>query len=142
MAETILTGCWLLAASAVDIRSRRIPVWMLALGGTAAVLAVVCRCGFTSAECMDMIKGCIPGAILLLMAAATGKAGTADGFVLIFLGISTGGKICLVVFMLSLLLISMFSVILLVFRRVGRSTRLPYLPFLSVAWLLGQALIF
>ncbi len=89
-----------------------------------------------------MIKGCIPGAILLLMAAATGKAGTADGFVLIFLGISTGGKICLVVFMLSLLLISMFSVILLVFRRVGRSTRLPYLPFLSVAWLLGQALIF
>lgn len=142
MAETILTGCWLFAASVLDIRSRRIPVWMLMLGGAAAVLAVVCRCGFTLADCVGMVKGCVPGAILLLMAAATGKAGTADGFALIFLGICTGGKICMAVFMLSLLLISLFSGILLALRRVGRNTRLPYLPFLSAAWLLGQVLIF
>lgn len=142
MAETILTECWLIAASILDIRSRRIPVWMLVLGGAAAVLTSVCRCGFTLAECMDMLKGCIPGAILLLTAAATGKAGTADGIVLIFLGICTGGKICMAVFMLSLLLISLFSGILLALRRAGRNTRLPYLPFLSAAWLLGQALIF
>lgn len=142
MAETILTECWLLAASILDIRSRRIPVWMLVLGGTAAVLTVVCRCEFTLTECMEMIKGCIPGVILLITAAVTGKAGTADGIVLIILGICTGGKICLAVFMLSLLLISLFSGILLALRRVGRNTRLPYLPFLSAAWLLVQALIF
>ncbi len=142
MAEMILTGCWLLAASALDIRSRRIPVWMLVLGGAFAGLTVVCRCGFTLAECVEMVKGCVPGTILLFMAAATGKAGAADGIVLIFLGICTGGKICLAIFMLSLLLISIFSGILLVLRRVGRNTRLPYLPFLSAAWLLGQALMF
>lgn len=142
MAETILTECWLLAASILDIRSRRIPVWMLVLGGAFAALAALCRFGFTLAECVEMIKGCIPGAILLLMAAATGKAGTADGIALIFLGICTGGKICLAVFMLSLVLISLFSGVLLALGRVGRNTRLPYLPFLSAAWLLGQALIF
>ena len=142
MAETILTGCWLLAASTLDIRSQRIPVWMLVLGGVLAGLTAVCRCGAMLAECVDMIKGCIPGVILLIMAAATGKAGMADGIVLIFLGICMGGKICLAVFMLSLLLISLFSGVLLVLRRAGRNTRLPYLPFLLAAWLLGQALIF
>lgn len=142
MTETILTECWLLAASILDIRSRRIPVWMLVLGGFLAGLTAVCRCGFTLAECVEMIKGCIPGLILLLMAAATGKAGTADGLVLIFLGICMGAKICLAVFVLSMVLISLFSGVLLALRRVGRNTRLPYLPFLSAAWLLGQALIF
>ncbi len=115
---------------------------MLVLGGAFAGLTVVCTCGFTLAECVEMVKGCVPGTILLFMAAATGKAGAADGIVLIFLGICTGGKICLAIFMLSLLLISIFSGILLVLRRVGRNTRLPYLPFLSAAWLLGQALMF
>lgn len=142
MTETILTECWLFAASILDIRSRKIPVWMLVLGGIAAVLTALCRCGFTLEEYVEMIKGCIPGVILLLMAAVTGKAGTADGIVLIFLGICAGGKVCLAVFMLSLLLISLFSGVSLALHRVGRNTRLPYLPFLAVAWLLGQALIF
>lgn len=142
MTETILTECWLLAASILDIRSRRLPVWMLVLGGAAAVLAAVSRCGFTLAECVEIIKGCVPGVILIFMAAVTGKAGMADGIVLIFLGICAGGKVCLAVFMLSLLLISLFSGILLALRRVGRNTRLPYLPFLSTAWLLGQAFLF
>ena len=142
MTETILTECWLLIASIFDIRSRRIPVWMLVLGGSFAVLTAVCRCGFALAEYVEMIKGCVPGMILLLMAAATDKAGTADGLVLIFLGICMGGKSCLAVFMLSLVLISLFSAVLLMLRRAGRNTKLPYLPFLAAAWLLGQALIF
>ena len=142
MAETILTGCWLLAASTLDIRSRRVPIWMLALGGCLAVWAAACVRGFTWADGAEMLKGCIPGVILLLMAAATGKAGVADGIVLIFLGICTGGTVCLAVFMLSLLFISLFSGILLALRRAGRDTRLPYLPFLFAAWLLTQTLIF
>lgn len=142
MAGTILMEGWLFAASILDIRSRRIPVWMLILGGIFVALKAVCKCEFTLAGGVETIKGCIPGVILLLMAAATGKAGTADGIVLIFLGICTGSKICLAVFMLSLVLISLFSGVLLAIRRVGRNTRLPYLPFLLAAWLLGQALIF
>lgn len=140
MAESLLTGCWLLAASTLDIRSRRVPVWMLVLAGAFAGLTVVHRCGFTLAEWVEMVKGCVPGAILLILAAVTGKAGAADGIVLSFLGICMGGKVCLAVFMLSLLLISIFSGVLLVLRRVGRNTRLPYLPFLSAAWLLVKTL--
>ena len=135
MAETVLTAFWLLTASIMDIRTRRLPAWMLALGGAAAVMAAVCRCGFTTAEYLEIIKGCIPGAFLLFM-------GMADGIALIFLGICLGGKTCLAVFMLSLLIISLFSGILLALRRVGPGTRLPYLPFLSAAWLLGQAVLF
>ena len=142
VAETILTECWLFAASILDIRNRRIPVWMLVLGGSFTVLTVVSRSGLTLAECVEMVKGCVPGTILLVMAAVTGKAGTADGIILIFLGICMGSRICLTVFVLSLVLISVFSGVLLALRRAGRNTRLPYLPFLSAALLLGQALIF
>lgn len=142
MTGTILTGCWFLAASILDIRSRRIPVWMLTLGGIFSVIAAAHGFRFTVGECVEIIKGCIPGAFLLLMAAVTGKVGTADGIAVIFLGICAGSKVCLAVFALSLVLISLISGILLALRRVGRNTRLPYLPFLSVAWLLGQALIF
>ncbi len=140
MAETIITAGWLFVASVLDIRSKRLPVWLLALGGAVAVLEVAGRCGFTIAECLEIVKGCIPGAVFLLLAAVTGKAGAADGMVLIFLGMCLGDRVCLGVFALSMLFISIFSGILLALRRVGRNTRLPYLPFLFAAWVLGRIL--
>lgn len=141
MIKTILTAGWLLMASVLDIRSRRLPVWFLALGAAAALLAAVCRCLLIPAEWLEVIKGCIPGAVLLLTAVTTKKAGTADGIALICLGMCLDGGSCLLIFMLSLLLISVFSGILLALHRAGRNTTLPYLPFLFAAWLLAQALI-
>ena len=57
VAETILTECWLFAASILDIRNRRIPVWMLVLGGSFTVLTVVSGSGLTLAECVEMVNG-------------------------------------------------------------------------------------
>ncbi len=140
MVEMILTAGWLFAASILDIRSRRIPVWFLALGGAAAMLAAVCRCGLIPAEGMETAKGCAPGMVLLLVAVATKRAGSADGIALICLGMCLGGRGSLMIFMISLTLISVFSGILLALRRVGKDTALPYLPFLFAAWFLGRVL--
>lgn len=139
MVETILTAVWLLAASFLDIRRRRIPVWLLIFGGMAVVAAVIWRCGDRPAEYWESLKGCVPGVTLIGMSALTGKVGAADGIAMLLLGLLVGES-CLAVFVFSLLLISFYSGLLLVLRKAGRSTELPYLPFLTAAWLLEKIL--
>lgn len=131
-----MTAGWLLTASVMDIRSRRIPVWLLALGGLGAGAALIYGGADVSTEWPGLLMGCVPGLFILLTAAVTGKAGTADGFALIFMGLCLKGKMCLAVFMISLLLIAVFAGIMLTLRRIGRNTELPYLPFLFVSWML------
>lgn len=139
MAETVMTAAWLLTASVFDIRKHRVPIWLLLLGGFAVLPAMIWRCGSRPEEYGEVLKGCIPGLVLLAMAGATRKAGMADGIALLYMGVFLE-KGCLLIFVISLLLISFYSGFLLVLRRAGRNTELPYLPFLSAAWLLERLL--
>ncbi|MCM1194280.1 MAG: prepilin peptidase [Acetatifactor muris] len=123
---------WLVVISVVDIKSRRVPVWLLAAGGAAALPAI--QWG-SAGECLAVLKGVMPGLLLLAAAFFTGRAGYGDGVVLLVLGMVSKGR-TLVLFGVSMLLIAVFAVALLVFRRADRNTRLPYLPFLAVSWLL------
>ena len=75
-----------------------------------------------------------PGGLLLVTAYVTKKAGYGDGIVLLLLGMALGGDKSLLIFGLSLLLISVWSLILLVFHKAGRNTKIPYLPFLTAAF--------
>ena len=68
---TILTAVWLLAVSIMDIRSRRVPVWLLLLGGLPVLLAG----GYREGGGVNMVLGALPGILLLAAAFATGKAG-------------------------------------------------------------------
>lgn len=126
-----VTG-WLIVSGIMDVKNRRVPVWMLALGGALTVWAAFCRqCGY-----LEILTGSLPGVLLLLIAFATKKAGYGDGIVLCCLGVALGGEKSLLLFGLSLFLISLCALILLVLRRVKRNTGLPFLPFLAAAWLL------
>ena len=123
----LVTG-WLI----MDVRTRRVPVWMLALGGVLAAWAVFCQYGGYP----EVLKGCLPGLLLVAVAFATKKAGYGDGIVLCCLGVVLGGERSLLLFGISLFLISLCALILLALRRVKRNTGLPFLPFLAVAWIL------
>lgn len=131
--ETILKVSmiiWLLAASIMDIRSRRISIWMLAAGGVLSILAVICQySGYWA-----VLKGMLPGILLLLTAFATRKAGFGDGIALLFLGAAAGGEKAFMLFGLSLFLISLVSLLLLALKKVRRNTQIPFLPFLTAAW--------
>lgn len=126
-----VTG-WLLVSSAMDIRTRRLPVWMLVLGGIMAAAAIWNR----QIRYFDILGGMAPGMFLLLTAFATKKAGYGDGIALSCLGAALGGERGLLLFGLSLFLMSVCSLILLGLRKVGRNTGIPYLPFLTAAWIL------
>lgn len=126
-----VTG-WLIVSGIMDVRTRRIPIWMLALGGVLAAWAVCCQ----DRGYLEAMGGLLPGALLLLLAYATKKAGYGDGIVLCCLGIVLEGGKSLLLLGVSLFLAALFALALLAMRRAGRNSSLPFVPFLAAAWLI------
>ncbi len=132
----IVMMVWLFAVSGMDIRFRQVSARLLMVGGMLAAAFVLCRNGSNLAGYYEVFIGMMPGGVLLAAAFATKKAGSGDGVALMILGMISGSKI-LPVFGFSLFLTAVFSIVLLGLRRVRRDTRIPYLPFLTAAWLLS-----
>lgn len=93
----------------------------------------------------EVVWGLVPGALLLLMAVVTKKAGVADGIVLLLLSLPLDYRECIVSFVLSFLFMSLVSLLLLVLGKLKGNSKLPYLPFLLAGYIvqmiagLGQA---
>lgn len=130
---------YLTALSLMDIRERKIRIVWLAAG-------VVVIGGFFVWEGVSgptdagewLVKGLLgtlPGLFLLAVARITGKAGYGDGLVMIVLGVGFGYLVSVVLLCVSLFLLSLCSIALLLCRRVRGNTRMPYLPFLTAAYL-------
>ena len=125
---------FILAGFAIyDIRTRTVPVPAVA-GAAIAVLIFRLYNGITITE---LAAGLVPGILLLLLSYATGESiGTGDGLVICVLGLYGGLTKLLAVLGMSFILAALLAMVLLVFRRVGRKSELPFLPCLFCAWLL------
>ena len=135
----VYEGIWLSAMSISDIRCKRIPIWMIGLGIPVASAAVLR--GWNENELsVKMTVFCLIPGILLLLTAFTKKAGYGDGIVLLLLGLMVGRDCCMKIFLISLMLMSLFAAVMLILRKVVKETRLPYLPFLLIAWFAGRLL--
>lgn len=140
MWRVFFDGIWLSAMSILDVRFRRIPLWLIGLGVPAAVVSLVIGGTGGNVEIAEFLVFLMPGVILLL-AAVTKKAGYGDGMVLILLGLIDREDNGMGIFLMSLICMSLFAVVMLVLRKAGRGTRLPYLPFLLIAWFLGRLVL-
>lgn len=136
MIMLVLVFLWLAGLSLFDIRYRRVPVWLILLGGTTTVAAGIYGCVSGESNFAEFVWGMIPGAVLLLLAIGTQKAGWADGIVLMLLGGVLGFRQCILAAMLSLVMISVLSALLLVLKKADKGTRIPYIPFLTMGFTL------
>ena len=136
MSSVIYISIWLICISVMDIRSRRVPIWILLLGGGVALTVLADQLVGGAMEYFEVFTGILPGMVLLLIAFTTKKAGYGDGVVLLLVGMASGGSKSLWIFCISLFLISIYCVILLFCHKVKRNSEIPYLPFLTIAWLL------
>lgn len=133
----ILTTVWLIAMSIVDIRNRQVPLWMLMVQAVLAA-GMLMRGGINGELSIGGIcRAFIPGLILVAIALSTKKAGWADGVVLLLLGVQTSYEKCMVAVLMALFLMAALSAVLLVFHKVKKDTRLPFIPFLTMGWVLG-----
>ncbi len=126
---------WLIWISIYDIKSRRIPWMLMGLGVVLSITA--CEVGVAERRLVigDIIADLLPGILLLALAVCTKLVGYADGVVLICLGVPGGFHKTMGTWLLSLFFIGIYSVVLLVLRKANRRTKIPYLPFLTIAWL-------
>ena len=132
---------WLLVMSLSDIRYRKVPVWLLMTGGVIAAIIEIYGCVSGERGLAEILLGMIPGLFLLLMAAGTRKAGWADGIALMLLGSVMGLRQCVAAAMLSLIMISVWSIWLLILRKADKGTRIPYVPFLTMSYALCVIII-
>lgn len=127
---------WLLGLSLFDIRYRSVPVWMVLSGGAVITGIGICRCVWGESDPAALLSGMIPGIVLLLLALGTRKAGWVDGIVLMLLGSILGFSQCILAAALSLLMISVLSAVLLIMKKADHGTTIPYIPFLTMSFVL------
>lgn len=139
MWKLALTALWLIAMSIFDLFEKRVPVWLLTIGGIPAILTAMYAYMKGTESLSQILFGMLPGVLLLAVAAVTRKAGWADGIVLLIMGGLTGLWECMACFMVSLIAMSAVSLPLLVLRKVGKNATLPYIPFLCAGYLLRIA---
>ncbi len=139
MWKTGLLVLYLLILSIYDCREKKVPVMLLYMGAVTVGLFAVIEL-FAERIAWYQLFGIVPGFFLLVVAIVTQKAGIADGIVLAIVGVVIGIKPAILLFCSSLLLLSFVGVILLFFRKVRMKTRVPYIPFLTVAFVAQQML--
>ena len=140
--SSIVILVWLAWMSLLDIKNKRVPMWLLVGGGILAIVVMLTgdvaeMAGDARWRYMGMLlEGMIPGIGLLMMAYATKSVGTGDGMVLALLGTIVGLKKSLLVLCAALFLAAMSSVVLLALKKVNRGSCLPFIPFLLAGWIL------
>lgn len=136
MWKFVVLSLWLGIMAVLDLRWKRIPVWLLAVGGIIMTFMAVNRCAQGTKDTVELVWGLIPGILLLLLTVTTRKVGIADGIVLLLFSMPLDYRECFVSFVLSLLIMSLVSLFLLVLNKIKGNSKLPYLPFLLAGYML------
>ncbi len=138
MWKNIVIMVYLTVLGIMDIKERKLPVWLLGVSGILAFcVAMLGRLNWgsgVSSALLEVILGMLPGAFLLAMAFLTKKIGYGDGIVLLQLGCIYGYMHSLAFLCVSLFLLSIVAMIFLASKKVKNDTPLPYIPFLAVTF--------
>ena len=138
--QRIGTIIMLTAGSIWDIRGKRLPAGLLLLDVLAGgILMAVNRDIDWRKNGYLYVVGILIGIILLLIGRFCGGCiGTADGIMTAVIGGVIGYRDTLLLLMNAILAAAVFSIVLIVIKKAGRGTTIPFIPFL----LLGYLLIF
>lgn len=119
-----------------DYKKKSVPLLLLIAGGVLMVGAAGFRCMTGELLYMEILLGVLPGVFMLFLAWITGKVGYADGIVLVQVGICFGYKRGMLLFCASMLLLLLCCLALVCLRKVGKNTKIPYLPFLAFSYII------
>jgi Flp pilus assembly protein protease CpaA len=136
MPKIIVNLCiiiWLLILSYEDIKLKTVPVWQLAGLGIFCVINELLRKTLPEFTADGCLAGAFIGAAILLFSILTDMIGKGDGIAFLCLGVAFGGTELIKIVLLSLGLICVAAVILIIFKRVHKKTRLAFMPYIFLA---------
>ena len=123
--------CLLCIAAYIDIRNKMLPVALLAGAGILGVPVYLASRQF---GLVSLCAGVAVGVAMFVVSYLThGGIGIGDGGVLCVTGVYLGFYRNIIMFLTALILAAVWSVILLITKRAGRKTEIPFVPFLLVA---------
>ncbi len=133
--RTVLLGLMLLLGSVQDLKTKTIRAELLLVPGLLAVTLDLAEKGIPAIP--DILSGLIPGAFLLLLSLASREAiGRGDALTVSLLGAALGLTETLGILMLALMGSAFFCCLLLLMHRAAKHTALPFIPFLTGAYLI------
>ena len=118
-------GVWMVyltCLSLIDIRTRKIPIWLLGAGGVMAIVMQIWK----------SLKGASISPILIVSGAAVGIVFL--GISILILGICLGLWDLLIVLMISFLGASLIAILLLVWNKGAKKQSMPFIPFLCIGY--------
>lgn len=134
----LIYSIFLFMSAWFDLRSKKIPAWLLGLFGSLGVLIMVW--GRRTGGFPDIAAAFLPGILLLSLSACTrGAAGVGDGCFFIVSACYLGYAETMILFIYGLLFCGTCSLGMVAWGSVhgirAGKMRLPFLPFIIPAWL-------
>lgn len=119
--------------SVFDIRKKELPLLILIAGFSAALGIEIWYIWKGLETFAGIAESLLPGVFLLLLSFCTReKVGYGDGLMLIILGLFLGFYKCFFILCVGLIFSSVFALILLLFCKAEKNSRLPLVPFLTI----------
>ena len=123
----------LVIASVEDVRKKEIAVWEIASCGVVSVAACISGVLHNDADALGIFMSLLPGIAILFIALMSGEGiGFGDGFLLLAAGPALGPFAAALGLLAALFAGSIFSGILVLVRKAGKSTRIPFVPFITL----------
>ena len=132
--RVVVPGIFLILEGVRDLKKRKISMTSVFLTG---ILGILFGIPLIKDNFISMLGGIAIGLVCLLIAGLTNeKVGYGDGWVLTVMGIYLGFRSNLYLLSVSLFLASLTSVLLLISKKAGRKTELPFVTFMIPGYFL------
>lgn len=129
--KEIVLGIWLVVQGGIDFKYKEIPLWLSIVGGIIG--AVFCITENRSFICV--LSACFPGMLMLGFSWLTKEViGYGDGIVLMVMGIYLTISQLLSIGIMAFCVAGVVALLLLVLFRKNGSYRMPFIPFLAIAY--------
>ena len=139
--KIIVITVWMLILAAWDIKCKKLPLSLLGVGMAYGVFGFVLMIAEKGIISFSALLGAVgAGVLLVALAFLTGMVGYADGVVVIVIGLLADYRHVTAMLCMALLLASVYSAGLLIFKKAKRHTQIPFLPFLLAGWIFALLL--
>lgn len=125
---------FLIPCTITDLKSKTIPIWWTVVFGISAMIYQI----FWKKQKLEAILFSMIIGVTLLVAAkiSNQRIGYGDGIIFLILGLWIGFWDGISLLFFSLILSSIISVYLVIVRRKGRDYRIPFIPFVTAAYII------
>lgn len=125
---------FLIPCAITDLKSKTIPIWWTVVFGISAMIYQI----FWKKQKLEAILFSMIIGVTLLVAAkiSNQRIGYGDGIIFLILGLWIGFWDGISLLFFSLILSSIISVYFIIVRRKGRDYRIPFIPFVTAAYII------